>query len=43
MKNRVYGDYIEDILDSTNAIEEFLKGMRFDDFAKDKKTIYAVV
>lgn len=43
MKNREYGDYVEDILDSINAIEEFVKGMNFEDFTKDKKTIFAVV
>jgi len=43
MKNREYGDYIEDILDSINAIKEFVKGIDFEDFTKDKKTIYAVV
>lgn len=43
MKNREYGDYIQDILDSIDAIEEFVKEMQFKDFSKDKKTIYAVV
>lgn len=37
MKNREYGDYIEDILNSANAIEEFSKGMSFEDLARDKK------
>lgn len=43
MKKREYGDYIEDILDSIKAIKEFVKGVSFKDFTKDKKTIYAVV
>jgi len=43
MKNREYGDYVEDILDSMNAIEEFVKGMDFEDFKKDRKTVFAVV
>lgn len=43
MKNREYGDYIEDILDSITAIKEFVKGMDFGDFRKDRKTVYAVV
>lgn len=43
MKNREYGDYIEDILDSINAVAKFVKRKNFKDFTKDKKTIYAVV
>lgn len=43
MKKREYGDYIEDILDSIDAIEEFVKGMNFEEFKKNKKTVYAVV
>jgi uncharacterized protein with HEPN domain len=43
MRKREYGDYIEDILDSISAIEEFVKGMNFEDFAEDRKTIFAVV
>jgi len=43
MKNREYGDYVEDISESVNAIEEFTKGMKFEDFTKDRKTIFAVV
>ena len=43
MKNREYGDYVEDISESINAIEEFTKGMKFEDFTKDRKTIFAVV
>lgn len=43
MKNREYGDYIQDILDSINAIEEFTKGMDFEEFARDRKTSFAVI
>ena len=43
MRKRVYGDYVQDILDSINDIGKFTKGMNFDNFAKDKKTSYAVV
>jgi len=43
MKKREYGDYIQDILDSINDIGKFTQEMDFDDFTKDKKTIYAVV
>ena len=43
MVNRVYTDYIQDILDSIQDIENFIQGMRFDDFKSDRKTINAVV
>ena len=42
MKKREFGDYIQDILDSIDAIEEFIKEMKFEDFARDRKTIFAV-
>lgn len=40
---REYGDYIDDILDSMNAVEDFVRGMSFQDFEKDKKTVFAIV
>jgi len=40
---RIYIDYIQDILDSINDIEDFINGMGFDDFRNDRKTINAVV
>lgn len=43
MVNRVYTDYIQDILDSIQDIENFIQGMSFDDFKSDRKTINAVV
>ena len=43
MVNRVYTDYIQDILDSIQDIDNFIKGMSFDDFKNDRKTINAVV
>ncbi|MFH1098250.1 MAG: DUF86 domain-containing protein [Candidatus Desantisbacteria bacterium] len=43
MKIREYGDYLQDILDSISAIEEFIKGMEFEDFTKDRKTTFAVI
>jgi len=36
MRKREFGDYIQDILDSINAIEEFVKEIGFEDFARDK-------
>jgi len=43
MKKREFGDYIQDIFDSVNAIEEFVKESEFKDFAEDRKTIFAVI
>lgn len=43
MKKREYGDYVHDIMNSLNAIEEFTKGMNEDEFRSDKKTIFAVI
>ena len=43
MKERDYGDFVQDMLDSTNDVENFIDGMEFEDFIKDKKTIYSVV
>ena len=36
-------DYLNDILDSIISIKEFLVGIDFDLFCKDKKTQYAVI
>jgi len=43
MVKRVYTDYIQDIFDSINDIESFIKGMNFEDFKDDRKTVNAVV
>ena len=43
MVNRVYSDYIQDILDSIQDVENFIRGMSFDNFKEDRKTINAVV
>lgn len=43
MKEREYGDYVQDIIDSIDAIEEFVKEIDFEDFKKDRKTAYASV
>jgi uncharacterized protein with HEPN domain len=43
MVNRVYSDYIQDILDSIQDVENFIQGMSFDDFKDDRKTINALV
>jgi uncharacterized protein with HEPN domain len=43
MTKRDYRIYIKDILKNMETAEGFLKGMLFEDFAKDRKTSYAVV
>ncbi len=43
MKKRETEDFVRDILDSINAIEEFIKNYSFADFVKEKKTNYAVI
>ena len=40
---RTYRDYILDILTSIQEIEEFVEGMNFEDFVKDRKTVNAVI
>lgn len=36
-------DFLIDILDSIEKIENFIKGFEFDEFSTDDKTIYAVI
>lgn len=43
MKWRDYRDYLQDIIDSINDIESFIRDMGFEEFKTDRKTINAVV
>ena len=43
MKKRSYWDYVMDIAQSIEDVQGFVRGYSFDDFNRDKKTIYAVV
>jgi uncharacterized protein with HEPN domain len=43
MNKREYGDYVQDIFDSICDIENFTKGLGYDQFADDRKTVNAVV
>ncbi len=42
-EERIYADYLEDILDSIDKIERFIAGMTFEQFIKDDKTTFAVI
>lgn len=42
-ERRDYVDFLHDILDAAHAILEFSAGMEFHQFARDKKTVYAVI
>jgi uncharacterized protein with HEPN domain len=43
MKPRDYRDYLQDILDATDDIENFVGSMTYNQFIKDRKTLNAVV
>jgi len=40
---RIYADYVEDILDAMEKVAQFIEGMTFDQFAEDDKTVFAVI
>jgi uncharacterized protein with HEPN domain len=40
---RIYLDYLEDIFDEAKNIAQFIEGMRYEEFARDTKTAYAVI
>ncbi|MBI5555312.1 MAG: DUF86 domain-containing protein [Elusimicrobia bacterium] len=40
---REIGDYLQDIIEAIEKAEIFVKGMTYERFLKDEKTIYAVV
>ena len=42
-RDRSYLDYLADMLDAFEKVEQFIQGMTFDTFADDDKTIFAVV
>jgi len=42
-RSRVYLDYIRDMLESAEKATQFVAGMDFEQFAKDEKTVYAVI
>lgn len=43
MSKREWHLFVEDILESIELIEDYVKGIDFDEFKKDRKTVDAVV
>jgi uncharacterized protein with HEPN domain len=43
MPDRIFTEYLEDILDSISKIREFTGNMDFSAFSKDEKTSFAVI
>jgi uncharacterized protein with HEPN domain len=41
--NRVLENYINDMLDAMEKAQDFVKGIRFEDFENDSKSIFAVI
>jgi uncharacterized protein with HEPN domain len=41
--SRFYDDYLRDMLENAQLAVQFVKGMDYDGFVKDEKTIYAVI
>ena len=42
-RRRVHLDYIRDMLENADKALRFVEGMRFEEFAEDEKTVYAVI
>jgi len=42
-QQRVYLDYIQDMLDSTEKAIKFVGGMKYEQFIADDKTVFAVI
>lgn len=40
---RIYLDYVRDMLGSAEKAIQFVEGMQFEQFSQDEKTVYAVV
>jgi uncharacterized protein with HEPN domain len=41
--NREYTDYLKDILEASEKVQQFVEGMDFEKFSRDPKTVYAVI
>jgi uncharacterized protein with HEPN domain len=43
MKSRDYKDYLQDILDAADDVENFVDNLTYGEFIKDRKTLNAVI
>lgn len=43
MRKRDFSDYLQDILTSAEEVEEFTKGISYNEFVNDRKTVNAVI
>ena len=41
-QNREYTDYLKDISDAIEKVQQFVEGMDFEKFSHDSKTVFAV-
>jgi len=41
--DRIHEDYLDDILEAAAKVAKFIKGMTFEQFQQDDKTLFAVV
>lgn len=41
--NRDFRDYVADIIKSIDSLESFTKGMSYEEFIRDEKTVWAVI
>ncbi len=41
--NPVWGDYINDVLNSISEVEDFTRGMNYASFIRDRRTVNAVI
>ncbi len=42
-RERLYVDYLRDILDNAKKASDFMKGMTEDNFIRDERTVFAVI
>ena len=42
-KKRTYVDYARDIVSEIEKVEDFVKGLSYEEFVEDNKTVYAVI
>ena len=43
ISQRIWLDYIRDMIDNANKAMSFVQGMNYKEFSSDEKTVYSVV